>query len=92
MKKCPECGCEHGCLCDYDVPSAKPPVAGSATLLACPTCGTQPETRGWQTYCPTCLLEAPPGEIPSECEANWNKMIAGQDNDEFRRTDPPLKP
>lgn len=54
----------------------------SATLLACPTCGTQPETRGWQTYCPTCLLEAPAGEVPAECEANWNKMISGQANAE----------
>jgi hypothetical protein len=51
-------------------------VANSG-LLACPTCGTQPETRGWQTYCPKCLLEAPPGEVPAECEANWNKMISG---------------
>jgi len=45
-------------------------------LLACPNCGTQPETRGWQTYCPTCQIEAPTGDVPAECEANWNKMIA----------------
>lgn len=47
MTKCPDCGCEHGCLCGYDVPSAKPPVAGSATGSAsgpryCAVCGEWP--------------------------------------------------
>lgn len=48
-------------------------------LLACPTCGVQPETRNWHTYCPKCGKEAAFGETPWECEQIWNAMVARQD-------------
>ena len=53
----------------------------SRVLLACPTCGIQPETRQWHTYCPHCGREAEFGETPEKCEANWNKMIASESVD-----------
>jgi len=66
-------------------PNRRSPASG---LLDCPTCGTQPETRNWHTYCPKCGREAAFGETPWECEQIWNAMIAGQSNNQAHRSAP----